>query len=349
LIGSWNTATGMEDGVPLAGHTSWIYVLAISPDGLRLASGGADSTVIVWDLISRKPETTLYGHIAAVTALAFSPDHRILASGSHDRTIRLWDLKTGRQLSLLRGHGAAIYWLNFSPDGQVLASRSEDGLVKLWQATPGLENNTLTGSRSGLGDVALSPDGRCLASVGVSTFAVDLGDLSTGSWTRLNGHSSDVVGAAFSPDSQILATGSHDQTVRLWDVSAHQAVATLTNGFPLGSLAFSPDGRTLIVGGSKHHFRVGGRAGLQFWDVPSRQATGTVPGDTSDIVAVALSVSGALLATGHKDGPVSLWDAQTRRLLHRFWEQSGESLIIGGQSGKLVISLEFSPTEPLLV
>ena len=80
------------------------------------------------------------------------------------------------------------------------------------------------------------------------------------------------------------------------------------------------------------------RGGLQFWDVPSRQATGTIPGDASDIVELALSASGSLLATGHKDGAVSLWDAQTRRLLHRFESQFGSR----------VISLAFSPTEPLL-
>jgi WD40 repeat protein len=124
----------------------------------------------------------------------------------------------------------------------------------------------------------------------------------------------------------------------LWDVSNHKEVATLTNGFPVGSLAFSPEGQTLMVGGSKYPFMVGGRAGLQFWDVASRQATGSLPGDASDIVEVAWSQRGSLLATGHKDGPISLWDAPTRRLLHRFASQFGSS----------VICLAFSPSEPLL-
>ena len=149
---------------------------------------------------------------------------------------------------------------------------------------------------------------------------------------------------AFSPDGKILAIGSHDESVRLWDVGAHKAIATLTHGFPVGSVAFSPDGRTLIVGGSAHKFLVGHLGGLQFWDVTSQQATGTVPGNTSDITEIALSGDGSLLATIHWNrlnrtmDAVSLWDAQTRRLLHRF----------KNPFGKTVNKVAFSPTEPLL-
>ncbi|MBI3417415.1 MAG: protein kinase [Verrucomicrobia bacterium] len=336
MIRSWDVATGAEAAAPLESHTAWVYAMTTSSDGLRMASGSADSAVIVWDVISGKPVSKLLGHIAAIKALAFSPDRRILASGGHDHTIRLWDLNTGQQISLLRGHGATINWLNFSPDGKLLLSRSDDGLVKLWHATTG--GDALIGNGTFVEDLALSPDGRHLAAVGTDSLAVNLWDLPTQTRTPLAGHTGATMCAAFSSDGKILATGSHDQTVRLWDVSDHKAVATLTNGFPVGSLAFSPDGQTLMAGGSKYPFMVGGQAGLQFWDVTSRQATGSLSGDASDIVEVAWSQSGSLLATGHKDGPVSLWDASTRRLLYRIRSQFGSS----------VICLAFSPSEPLL-
>ena len=151
MIRAWDVATGVEEPAPLEGHKGWVYALAMSPDGLRLASGGSDSTVIVWDVISRKIEKRFLGHSAQIVSLDFSPNGQILASGGTDHTIWLWDVKTGRQLSLLRGHESQVEAFGFSPDGQWLVSRSHDGLVKLWQATPDLEGRALTGDRCGGG------------------------------------------------------------------------------------------------------------------------------------------------------------------------------------------------------
>ena len=340
VIRAWDVATGTEAAAPLEGHTTGIPTLAASPDGLWMASGSGDGTVIVWNVVSRKPERRLVSYSAPVFSVAFSPDGRTLASGGRDCAIRLWDFKTGQQRSPLRGHKGSVNWLSFSPDGRRLVSQSQDGLVKLWQPTTGPEGNVLAGIPKAMVDVALSVNGRHLASVAIDSFAANLWDLPARRVTLLAGHSNAVICVAFSPDGRILATGSHDQTVRLWDVSDQKAVATLTNEFPVGSLAFSPDGRTLIVGGSMWHAREGDRdrGGLQFWDLPSQQATGTIPGTASNIVGIALSANGSLLATGEKSGSVSLWDAQTRQLLRRF-----ES-----QSGRQVNRLAFSPTEPLL-
>src|SRR5207245_6446662 len=78
----------------LTGHTGNVHRVAFSPDGHTLASGSADNTVRLWDLIDPghpAPLATLTGHSAAVQGLAFSPDGHTLASGSEDNAVRLWD------------------------------------------------------------------------------------------------------------------------------------------------------------------------------------------------------------------------------------------------------------------
>ena len=70
----------------LSGHTSWVWSVAFSPDGMWLASGSGDQTVKLWDVASGELVRTLSGHTDPVRSVAFSPDGTRLASGSLDGT-----------------------------------------------------------------------------------------------------------------------------------------------------------------------------------------------------------------------------------------------------------------------
>jgi WD40 repeat protein len=79
----------------LAGHTNFVYSLALSPDGLILASGSADNTTKIWNYTSQTTALkTFSGHTDWVGAVCFITN-QILASGSYDKTIKIWNVSSG--------------------------------------------------------------------------------------------------------------------------------------------------------------------------------------------------------------------------------------------------------------
>ena len=134
----WNARTGQPAG-QLGGHQGRVGALALSPDGLILASTN-EATVRLWNVASRTAldDPDLTGSNGAILTLAFSPDSRTLAVGSFDGAIKLWNVPERQEIGALKGHISNIWALTFSPDGRTLASSSYDHTVRLWPA-PGFE------------------------------------------------------------------------------------------------------------------------------------------------------------------------------------------------------------------
>jgi WD40 repeat protein/predicted Ser/Thr protein kinase len=135
VIDIWDAQT-FEQTARLVGHTAPVFVVAFSPDGLRLASVGHDRIVRVWDVTTGECVAELRGHTDQVFALAFHPDGTRLASAGRDRAVWLWDLATGQEVARLQGHTNYVFSLAFSPDGKTLVSGSGDGTVRLWDTEP---------------------------------------------------------------------------------------------------------------------------------------------------------------------------------------------------------------------
>src|SRR5262249_15598625 len=161
--------------------------VAFSPDGHRLASGGVDNTVRLWNFdTGQQIGSPLTGHTELVNAVAFSPDGHQLASASDDYTVRLWNADSGAQI------GTPIR----------AAHRDEQGAPDV----------------SAVSDVAFSPDGRRVAAANYDN-TIDLLDAHTGQilGSPLIGHTGHVISVAFSPDGHRLVCAGDDATARLWN------------------------------------------------------------------------------------------------------------------------------------
>ncbi|WP_433473321.1 WD40 repeat domain-containing serine/threonine protein kinase [Spirillospora sp. CA-142024] len=255
--------------------------VAFSPDGRILVCGGTQAeTVYLWDAAAGNAIHELRAP-AGVAAVAFSPDGKLLAIGHTDDTARLWDVESAdtrqpRLLRTLRGRGAGVKALAFSPDGRILA-----GPNRLWDTATGGVLGDLSGA-DGVNAVVFSRDGNRLMA-GMDGFQ---GRAEPGS-------------------------------VRVWDVRTRSPIAHVADqGKKTGSLALTPDGRTLVT--------AGGGAAIRLWDAARVRITDVLDsGHAGDVTQVAVSADGKVLASAGTDLTVRLRELATRRATATLAETGG--------------------------
>ena len=130
----WNPDSGQSLGV-LNCESGILRGIAFSPDGKRIAAGGSDRTIAVWDVATRHLAARLAGHFQKVESVAFHPKNGLLVSGGNDRTVRRGIPQIGLELYTYLGHTFVIRHVLVSPDGRMLASASDDGTVRLWDVS----------------------------------------------------------------------------------------------------------------------------------------------------------------------------------------------------------------------
>lgn len=290
---------------------------ALSPDGTRLAYGGAGNTIIIADLATGKILTRLQGHTERVTGITFSPDEKRLASFALDGTIILWDPGIGKQLFSLQDRSLFPDCnLVFSPDGTLLATGTVKGAIHLWDLSTKKQINSFNDHSRNVTSIAFSPDGKILAS-GAMDGDVILRDLVSGKLKKkLSGHSTIVDALAFSPDGKQIASGGWDKQILIRDVSTGQRVNVLKgHRRSVFSVAFSPNGNLLASGASD--------GSIFLWNIVTGEPVKILRGHSGAVLMAAFSPDGRTLTSASFNDSIVLWDLANGAPFTRLIAHSG--------------------------
>ena len=416
-LGSANVRT-------IAEGSEGICSVRYSPDGKFLAAGRVDGTIHVWSGELDRRLTILSGHVGLVRGLDFSPDGKRLVSIGYGGVVRIWDLETLRETRNIAAfedvHG---YRVRFAMHGQAVIAIAEKSPAKIWDVESGELIDTFGANGRGSWGLAVSPDGQsCVVRDDAGDFRVwDLAPRKHVAWMRFPLHNEIARCLRYSPDGKIIAAGTDERIVRLfeartgkliasfaghddeiWDIAIHPSGTTLAScdlggvirtwslenneraantneieDWPpsfrgheerVWSLDFSPDGKRLVSasrdgrvrawsGRPKHRrdlkvdesvasrFLASGdeliiakRYTLAIWSRQTNEARPFGQSFQASALTLAVSPDSKIIATGHTDGIVRVWNTKTEQI---------DSLLTGHESD--VEQIAFSPDGTLLV
>lgn len=283
----------------LAGHQSYVWDVAVTPDGRTAVSASNDCTLRVWDLASGLPRHVLTGHQSWVCSAAINPAGTLVAAGAFDGTVRCWKLGTGESMASLAASAgdSKVAWM---PNGHLVVG-DDSGTVCVWE---------IEGPKPTLVHAHHPHDAPILkvVALGASELATAAADATAKVWDSasgavrlvLGGHTGDVNSVAVDAVSEVAVTGATDRSVGVWSLHDGSCLTRLEGHLDtVWRVALSP-GSQLIASGS-------GDNTVRLWDTKSGVCLDELA-HPDCVAAVVFSPDGRRLLVGCDDENLYVYD-----------------------------------------
>ncbi|MFO0904163.1 MAG: c-type cytochrome domain-containing protein [Pirellulales bacterium] len=259
-----------------------IFAVAVTGDGQYAAAGRANQIFIY--------------HVPSKREVGRLTDPALLTSGVYKNPgVAHLDL---------------VQALDFNPAGDLLASGGYRE-VKLWRRQQNVKAAEFAGLEGAPRSLALSGDGKW-AAIGDDAGKIKVYDVSNGQPSKvLAGHTGPVTGLRFTADNARLVSGSHDKTVRVWNLADGAPAGQFETAAPINALALVAEGKQIATGGADNVIRLWDYAAATAAEKPAEplKPVKEIPGHGGPVTSLAiLAANGAELVSGSADGTIRVWN-----------------------------------------
>lgn len=331
----WDVTTATPTRTVLSGHDRAVTSAAFGPDSKHIVTTSLDNTARIWNAVSSEQEQaallTLTGHRSYLHSAAFSSDGQFIVTASDDNTARVWNATIDEPVAQIDSP-EKIDDATFSPNGRFIIANSS-GDTNIWHTASGIRVTWLDAQKTHLIS-NLSPDDKLIVTADDNTVddkaTVYIKDMITGQVvTRLAVGSDKPRLAVFSPDSQLVAISSENDTTSLWRTASGEKVFQPDGRQLLWPInAFSPDSKLIVTVSEDGTARV--------WNIANRKEVTQF----RESGRAVFSPDGKFIFTANDDKPVRVWNVGTGQPLALFDRHQGNvNYAVFSPNSKLILTV----------